>query len=150
MNSKNRGLVRYALFSSVLLFVTSSYALWIGYNKSKKGEFPAHEEIHNLGSELCTKATDIHFSWFFPYDALQGYRPMGFAWMLVATLPHFFREDSFRMDDWFGNGQLYGIFIILGWFVTVSFVGIGSPNWSFWCLHSVTYLIVPVSLLFKP
>jgi hypothetical protein len=119
MYTKNdKPLMRYALFGSIAAAVTSSYALYVGYFNAKAGLFAStNERIHNLGPELCTKATDIHFSWYFPYDALDGYSkkkkllhlgPMGFAWILLAGFPHLFRTDEYTLDDWFCSGPLYG------------------------------------------
>eukprot|EP01080_Neovahlkampfia_damariscottae_P004084 gene4084-7373_t len=106
---KNKPLMRFALFGSIAAAITSSYALYLGYYASKAGLYVStNERIHNIGPELCTKATDIHFSWFFPYDSLDGYRPMGFVWILLAAFPHLFRTDEYTLDDWFVSGPLYG------------------------------------------
>lgn len=144
-NEKDKSLMRYSTFLAILAFVVSSYALSIGYQQSLKGTFPTtNERIHNLGSELCTKEDGIHFSWFFPYDSLDGYRPMGFTWITVATLPHFFRSGGLDRNDWFGSGKAYGSVILLGWFVTRWMVGsFFHAHWSFWCLHSVSYCFAP-------
>jgi hypothetical protein len=144
--AKDKSLMRFSTFLAVLAFVVSSWSLWIGYHQSLVGIFPTtNEKIHNLGAELCTKADDMHFSWFFPYDALEGYRPMGFTWITVATLPHFFRSASpLNPEDWFGNGPAYGTVVLAGWFVTRWIVGsFYHAHWSFWCLHSITYCLAP-------
>jgi hypothetical protein len=83
------------MFASILMACVSSYSLYVGYQKAQLGLFPENpEQIHNVGKELCTKHNDLHFSWYFPYDSLHGYRPMGFVWLLIAAFPHFFREDE--------------------------------------------------------
>jgi hypothetical protein len=140
-----RILFRFTMFCTCLTFCVSSYALYVGYLQSLTNSFPSTEEnIHNLGPQMCTVEDGPHFSWYFPYDSLQGYRPMGYSWTVFAVLPHFFRRNSIDSHDWFGHGPAYGVCILAGWIVTYFLVGsFGSPHWSMWCLHSVTYLVTP-------
>jgi len=140
-----RILFRFTMFCTCLTFCISSLSLYIGYMQSLTGSFPStNEKLNNIGPQLCTIEEGIHFSWYFPYDSLQGYRPMGYIWLLLAVGPHLFRGDT-KIDpnDWLGQGPLYGLVILSGWLVTWSIIGLGSQNWSLWCVHSVTYLITP-------
>lgn len=95
-SNRDRILFRYSLFTSCFALCFSSFALYIGYQKSLTGSFPMTQEtLNNVGPQLCTMQgpDDLHFSWYFPYDALLGYRPLGFAWGILAVMPHFFTRD---------------------------------------------------------
>jgi len=142
---QDKSLFKYTIFATIVAMTVSTISLYIGYQKSLKGLFPKSEEdLCNIGPVLCTKPDHIHFSWFFPYDSLSGYRPHGFTWIIFAVGPHLFKNGKINVHDWFGLGYVYSFFIILGWFVSAYVVGsFSSPLWSFWCVHSITYTIVP-------
>jgi len=142
---QDKSLYKYAVFACFVAGIVSTISLYIGYQKSIKGIFPlSQEDLNNVGNQLCTKKDHIHFSWYFPYDSLQGYRPLGFTWIILAGFPNFFMNGKLNAKNWFGTGWLFGVFCLMGWLVAAYFVGsFSSPLWSFWCLTSFFYLIVP-------
>jgi len=143
---QDRSLFRFSLTAAVITALISSLSLYIGYQKSLQGTFPStNEDLNNVGPELCTKADPIHFSWFFPYDSLQGYRPLGYSWLLVAISPHFFASSN-KIDpkNWFGCGKTFGLHALAGWVVAALILRtLSTPLWSYWCLTSMCYLISP-------
>jgi len=89
--------------------------------------------------------TQFIFLGFFPYDSLQGYRPLGFDWLLIATIPHFFGTDTkLNRKNWFAFSWIFGLHAIAGWIVAALILRtLSSPLWSYWCLTSMVYLISP-------
>nr|CAG4715500.1 unnamed protein product [Naegleria fowleri] len=100
--------------------------------------------LQNIGTSMCSYQGPNHLYWMFPYHQLYGYAPHWFTWLLITVLPHFFRYQP--VDDWFMSNYIMGFGLFSGWvlsvIVSLSF-GVFHEIWSYWCLESVPYLVLP-------
>ncbi|KAG2381474.1 hypothetical protein C9374_006463 [Naegleria lovaniensis] len=167
---KGKTLYRFTLVASFLCLIVSSISLYLGYNgmmghpeatnisaqasSSSKLEITSdaygtesqvnHVPLQNIGTSLCSYQGPNHLYWMFPYHQLYGYAPHWFTWLLITVLPHFFRYQP--VDDWFMSNYIMGFGIFSGWVLSVIIslnFGVFHEIWSYWCLESVPYLVLP-------
>ncbi|EFC43364.1 predicted protein [Naegleria gruberi] len=100
--------------------------------------------IQNVGSSMCSYQGPNHLYWMFPYHQLWGYLPHWGTWLLITVLPHFFRVHDDK--DWFISNRVLGIGVLSGWLISLVVsvsIGVFHEIWSYWCLISVPYLVLP-------
>jgi hypothetical protein len=164
---KGKTLFRYCILISTMCLVVSSISLYLGVNGllgytpnqipqdhllSKDFTLDGYGTqakvfgvvLPNIGSQLCSYQGPNHMYWMFPYHPLWGYAPHGFSWMTAALIPHFFRYHG--TNDFFASNIFTAVLSISGWVVSAIvcfFIGTPHEIWSFWCLISVPYLVIP-------
>eukprot|EP00992_Anisonema_acinus_P013902 TRINITY_DN8992_c0_g1_i1.p1 TRINITY_DN8992_c0_g1~~TRINITY_DN8992_c0_g1_i1.p1 ORF type:complete len:276 (-),score=51.99 TRINITY_DN8992_c0_g1_i1:81-854(-) len=139
---ESRHLFRFTTLASVLAFTVSSIALAIGMNSG----MPSSDEVlNNVGRQTCSFASEAtasrwaHYHWIFAYHSLSGYRPHGFAWLTLTTLPQLFRQSG---RHWLGPGWLTFAVQLGGNLLGAYLFGWGHAWWTGWCAVSVPSAIV--------